>query len=177
MTPSAPTSAASRVCRACGLCCNGVIFHQVILQPQDSARELAALGLRLRRKQGQNYFSQPCPAFQETKCSIYHQRPERCRLFECRQLKRMAAGELTEENALEKIAEVKRRAAHLDELSRRPDGTLRHGPLSTRCEVALAEPFDATTHPELIRDREALARGLDELDALLDQDFRVPPAA
>jgi hypothetical protein len=87
----------------------------------------------------------------------------------------VAAGERTEADALAKIGEVQRRVAHLDGLSRRADGTPRKGPLAKRCETTLAEPFDPTTHPELVREREALARGLSELDALLDQDFRVAP--
>lgn len=175
MTVSPTTSAASRLCQACGLCCNGVMFHRVRLQPGDSARELAALGLKLKRKQGQDYLLQPCPAHREAQCLIYLQRPERCRLFECRQLQRVAAGEITEAAALEKIREVQRRVAQLDELSRRADGSQRKGPLTKRCEATLAEPFDATTHPELLREREALARGLSELDSLLDEDFRVAP--
>ncbi len=176
MTAPATTSAASRLCAACGLCCNGVMFHTVRLQPSDSPRALAALGLKLKRKQQQDYILQPCPAFREAQCSIYLQRPERCRLFECQQLKRVAAGEITEAAALEKIREVQRRVRHLDDLSRRADGRLRKGPLSKRCETALAEPFDATTHPELIGQREELARALSELDAMLDDDFRLPPA-
>ena len=70
--------------------------------------------------------------------------------------------------------EVQRLTAQLDALSRRADGTQRKGPLSRRCETALAEPFDATTHPELVGQRAELARGLSELDAVLDEHFRVP---
>ena len=152
------------------------MFHQLRLQPDDSARELVALGLKLKRKKRQEYILQPCPAWQETQCSIYHQRPERCRLFECQQLQRVAAGESTEAAALEKIEEVQGRVAHLDGLSRRADGSLRRGPISKRCETALAEPFDATTHPHLVQEREALARGLAELEAILDEHFRIPAA-
>ena len=168
------TTAASRLCSACGLCCNGVMFHTVRLGAGDSAPELAALGLKLKRKKRADYILQPCPAYRDAQCAIYHQRPERCRLFECRQLKRVAAGEITEAAALEKIREVQRRVAQLDGLSRRADGTLRKGPLAKRCETTLAEPFDATTHPELIAQREELARALRELDAMLDEDFRLP---
>jgi Fe-S-cluster containining protein len=176
MTLPSTTSAASRLCTSCGLCCNGVMFHTVRLQPNDSPQELAALGLKLKRKKRQDYILQPCPAYRDAQCSIYLHRPERCRLFECRQLQRLEAGEITEAMAMEKIREVQQRAAQLDELSRRPDGSQRKGPLSKRCETALAEPFDATTHPELLGQREELARQLAELDAILDEDFRLPPA-
>lgn len=171
------TSAATRLCMTCGLCCNGVMFHTVRLQPNDVPTELAALGLKLKRKHGQDLLLQPCPAHCDGQCSIYAQRPERCRLFECQQLQRVGTGEITEAMALEKIREVQRRTARLDALSRRADGSPRKGPLSKRCETALAEPFDATTHPELIGEREELARGLAELEAILDQDFRVPAAS
>ena len=98
----------------------------------------------------------------------------RCRLFECQQLRRVGKGEITEAIALEKIGEVQRRAARLNTLSRRADGSQRKGPLSKRCETALAEPFDATTHPELVTEQEELARGLGELETILDEHFRVP---
>jgi uncharacterized protein len=175
MSATAVTSAASRLCQACGLCCNGVMFHLVRLQPGDSAPALAALGLKLKRKNRQDYILQPCPAYRDAQCSIYLQRPERCRLFECRQLQRVASGAITEEMAREKIREVQRRVARLDDLSRRADGGLRKGPISIRGEATLAEHFDPETHPHLINEREELARGLAELDALLDADFRVAP--
>ena len=101
------------LCQACGLCCNGVMFHTVRLQPADSAKALAALGLKLKRKKGHDYILQPCPAFRGEQCSIYTARPERCRLFECRQLQRLAAGEITEAAALETIRDVQQRVAHL----------------------------------------------------------------
>jgi len=151
------------------------MFHFVRLQPGDSAPALAALGLKLKRKNRQDYILQPCPAHREGQCSIYLQRPERCRLFECRQLQRVAAGEIPEAAALEKIREVQRRVAQLDGLSRRADGRPRKGPLARRCETTLVEPFDPTMQPELVQEREELARGLHELDAILDADFRVAP--
>jgi Fe-S-cluster containining protein len=150
------------------------MFHTVRLQPNDAPAELTALGLKLKRRKKQDWLLQPCPAHQDGQCSIYAQRPERCRLFECKQLQRVKTGEITEATALEKIRDVQRLTAQLDALSRRADGTQRKGPLSRRCETALAEPFDATTHPELVGQREELARGLSELDAVLDEHFRVP---
>lgn len=68
-------STAARLCAACGLCCNGVMFHTVRLQPGDVPPELAALGLKLKRKQRGDLILQPCPAYREERCSIYAQRP------------------------------------------------------------------------------------------------------
>lgn len=165
--------AASGLCLSCGLCCNGVLFHTVQLQPSDSARELSALGLRIVRRRGRDCFLQPCAALEGNVCTIYAERPERCRRFECRQLRGMRAGRIAEVEAMRKIQEVKERVSRLDELSRRADGSLRKGPLQQRCETALAEPFDAREQPGLRVLRAELARGLAELDAMLEAEFRV----
>ena len=101
------SSASARLCAACGMCCDGVLFHSVELQPGDSPRQLAALGLKLRSKKGVAFFLQPCSAHREVgstcSCAIYDQRPARCRLFNCRQLLGVASGETTETDALGKI--------------------------------------------------------------------------
>jgi hypothetical protein len=151
------------------------MFHTVRLQPGDSAKELAALGLKLKRKKRQDYILQPCPAWRESQCSIYRQRPERCRLFECRQFKRVAAGEITEAAALEKIREVQRRVAHLDGLLERAGGTNVRKPLSKRCEKAMVEPLHESSDPATVELRAALTRAAQELDAMLDRDFRITP--
>ena len=175
MEPSEFAAAAARLCSACGLCCNGVMFHTVRLQPIDSPKVLAALGLKLKRKKGANYILQPCPAFCGTHCSIYESRPERCRLFECRQLKRVAAGEITEATALERIREVQRRVAEIEELLEKSGSTNRKRPLSKRYEKATAEPLDESADSSTLELRHRLTRGMCELDALLDREFRIVP--
>ena len=165
------------LCQACGLCCNGVMFHTVRLQPRDSAKELAALGLKLKRKKGHHYILQPCPAFRGGQCSIYAARPERCRLFECRQLQRVAAGETTEAAALEKIREVQRRVARLDTLLAQAGPTNAKRPLAKRCEKVMAEPLDASANQAAVALRDDIAQAMRELDAILDRDFRLVPKA
>ena len=167
-----PTPAA-RLCAACGLCCNGVLFHTVQLQPGDSAKVLTALGLKLKRKQGHQYILQPCPAFKESCCSIYAARPQRCRLFECQQLLRVEAGEITEASALEKIRAVQRRVMELDELLQSAGGTNFKRPLSKRCEKAMAEPLAALTDPAAVAIRHRLTRAMAELNQILNDDFRL----
>lgn len=171
-TPEA-LPAAARLCTQCGLCCNGVMFHTVKLQPRDSAKALAALGLKLKRKHGHHFILQPCPAFQNSQCSLYAARPERCRVFECRQLKRLAAGEITEAMAAAKIQEALRRVAHLNDLLARAENTNLKRPLAKRCESALAEPIDPAGDPAAWALRSQLQQASRELDALLDQDFRI----
>src|SRR5262245_12458302 len=92
---------AKRLCLACGLCCNGVLFKDVKLQPGDDAVKLRTLGLPLRSGRGaENHisssparlgklkFTQPCAALcADNLCHIYADRPVRCRQFECALLK------------------------------------------------------------------------------------------
>ena len=168
-------TAAARLCAACGLCCNGVLFHTVQLKSGDSAKELAALGLKLKRKQGHHYILQPCPAFKESCCSIYAARPTRCRLFECRQLQQVEAGEITEAMALEKIREVQRRVTEMDELLHRAGGTNIKRPFSKRCEKVMAEPLAALTDPAAVELRNRLTLAMQELNVILNQEFRITP--
>lgn len=173
--PNEGESAASRLCQACGLCCNGVMFHTVRLQPRDSAKALAALGLKLKRKQGQNYILQPCPAYRGGQCSIYLARPERCRMFECRQLKRLAAGETTEALAFEKIKDAQQRVERLIHLLQVCGKTDPKRPLSKRYEKIMAEPFGAESDSTRAAVRRDLTREMQELKELLEQDFRLSP--
>ena len=175
MTPQENSSAASRLCSECGMCCNGVMFHTVRLQPTDSAKDLAALGLKLKRKKGGNYILQPCPAFRGTHCSIYAARPERCRLFACQQLRRVDAGESTEAVALEMIREAQRQVAEVTDLLERAGGASDRKPLSKRCEKVMAEPLDSSSDPVAVGIRSQLTRAMRELDIFLDEEFRIPP--
>ena len=158
------------------MCCNGVMFHTVRMQPGDSAKDLAALGLKLKRKKGENYILQPCPQYQCAQCAIYAARPERCRLFECRQLRRIATGESTEATARGKIHEAKRRVAEVEEWLQRSGRTDVKRPLAKRCEKIMAEPLDLSSDPETVALRSQLTLAMRELEALLDQEFRPPRA-
>jgi len=98
--------AAERLCTACGMCCNGVLFEIVRLQPQDDMRGLERLGMEIYRKKKEPYFKQPCRFLNGCSCTIYAARPTRCRHFECQQLKRLAGGEITEADAMAKITQA-----------------------------------------------------------------------
>ena len=158
------------------MCCNGVMFHFVRLQPADSPRALAALGLKLKRKRRQDCILQPCPAYRDACCSIYIARPVRCRAFECQQLQRVAAGTITEAAALEKITEAVSLVAAADSLLGQCGATNMKHPLSKRCETAMAEPLDSSSDAVLVQNRHRLSQVMQKLDALLDKDFRVSPA-
>lgn len=164
---------AARLCAACGMCCNGVLFHTVRILPEDSVGELSARGLKLKRKRKERWLLQPCPAHESNGCSIYAQRPQRCRRFECRQLQRVALGEISEAGALVQIEDVKRRVAAIELLLEQSGKTDPKRPLSKRFDKICAEPVDASLGPEAIGRREKLTAAMRELDSILDREFRV----
>jgi len=166
-------TAAARLCAACGMCCNGVLFHTVRILPEDSVGELSALGLRLKRKKKERWLLQPCPAYRDSQCSIYAQRPQRCRLFECQQLQRVAIGEIDEAAALSKIRDVKRRVAVVEALLAESGKTDPKRPLSKRYEKICAEQVADSSDDEAIARRTRLTAEMRELDQILDQEFRV----
>ena len=167
------SSAASRLCAACGMCCNGVLFDIVRLQAGESPKAFAALGLKVKRRPGESHCVQPCAAHRDSQCAIYSARPERCRIFECRQLQRVASGEITEAQALENIGEALQLAVEVNALLLRAGGSNLNRPLTHRCETAMAGPGD----PATAEARRQLARAKEKLDALLAQEFRIDPAA
>ncbi len=164
-------STSSRLCNACGLCCNGVLFHHVRLQPGEVPQDFIQLGLRIQRKKGHSLFQQPCPAWCGSQCAIYESRPERCRLFECQQLKRLAAGDITEAAALEKISDVQARVALITSLLSQAGTTNEKRPLSKRVEKILAEP---ALDPIALELHQRLTSEMEALDTVLDADFRLP---
>ena len=161
--------AATRLCAVCGLCCNGVMFHSVELQATDRPKELLSLGMKLKKKRRRNFFRQPCPAHKDSRCSIYEQRPQRCRLFECRQLLLVRSGEITETSALETILEEKKRIAGVENLLDLAGATNRRRSLKRRHQKVLDEPPDGADVEPL---RERLTEAMRQLEEVLERDFR-----
>jgi uncharacterized protein len=97
------------ICLSCGLCCNGVIFADLKLQPQDDPVRLEEFGLPLKRRVAPKAIRvcQPCAAFEDCRCRFYAERPQYCREFECLLLKRLQSGRTDRAAALRVI-----RAAH-----------------------------------------------------------------
>lgn len=154
--------AASRLCTACGMCCNGVLFEIVRLQPQDNMRDLERLGMEIYRKKKEPYFKQPCRFLDDCTCTIYTQRPTRCRHFECRQLKRLAAGEITEGDAMEKITQAKALVAQIQASLSALGDDARQDSLEERTRRVLE------LHPEASLQEESAA-----LKEMLNREFRV----
>lgn len=167
------TSVISRLCAACGMCCNGVMFHNVRLQGADSARELSELGLKTKRKKGMRILLQPCPAHQANCCTIYEHRPERCRIFECRQLQRFKAREISESDVMEKILAAGRLVADVRAIFDRAGEENVRNPIAKRAENVLANPAEESSEPERFALHRDLSERMLELEELLERDFRV----
>jgi Fe-S-cluster containining protein len=141
--------AASRLCTACGMCCNGVLFEIVRLQPQDSVKELEKLGMQINRRKTQPYFKQPCRFLNDCTCTIYEQRPTRCRRFECLQLKLLADDEITEADAAAKIAEAKALVQRIQDLLAEAGDHAVDEALEERARRVLGDQTDTPLHDEL----------------------------
>jgi hypothetical protein len=97
------------LCLQCGLCCNGVLFADVRHEHGDNSPLFIQHGSRV---------AQPCPAFNSgnCKCTVYAERPTRCRKFECKQLLAVRIGKKTSEVALKKIREAHALAREVEKL-------------------------------------------------------------
>ena len=124
----------SRLCPNCALCCNGVLFADVRLQPSDNAARLAAVGVALKKRGAVLKFQQPCSCLEGNRCRIYADRPQMCRTFECRLLQRAQAGEINVEASLKVIRMAKRRAEVVREILRGLGDEDESTPLSRRYE-------------------------------------------
>ena len=123
-----PASISQRLCLSCGLCCNGVLFKDVELQPGDDPEVLRALGSPVqaaptsiqnpKSKIQNSKFPQPCVALEGCRCRIYARRPARCRQFECLLFKAVQAGQVEVPAALRDIRKALRQADEVRRLLR-----------------------------------------------------------
>jgi hypothetical protein len=118
-------------------------------------------------------FLQPCPAHDGNCCRIYADRPQRCRAFDCRQLLAVAAGKITEAQAMEKIQEARRRSDRVRELLEMLGDDRKIRPLATRCAGVFTPPLDPSPQAEALRAE--LQGAMTALGEVLAKDFRSRP--
>jgi Fe-S-cluster containining protein len=108
MTPTLP----DQLCLHCGLCCDGTLFRDVELQPDDDAAKLRALGLPIPQSALRvPRFQQPCSALcPDLKCRVYADRPSRCRQFECALFQAVALGRAELPAALKVVRQTRQMA-------------------------------------------------------------------
>ena len=175
MIPEEFPAAATRLCAACGMCCDGTMFQIVRMQPGEVPAELGRLGLKIRCRDGEYYMEQPCSALREKRCTVYEQRPVRCRLFNCQQLGRVERGETTEPEAMAMIIEtralVEKVRGLIEQCGLREDGQA----LVERYERVASTPVNQALEPELVAVREELDEVMRKLKLRLNREFRLPP--
>ncbi|MBL9131438.1 MAG: YkgJ family cysteine cluster protein [Verrucomicrobiaceae bacterium] len=170
-------AAASRLCAACGMCCDGTMFQIVRMQTGDSPAALMRLGMRIRRKGGEFLMEQPCAGLCERRCTIYESRPARCRAFFCQQLRLLEEKAITEAEALTKIEHTRglaeRVRALIAQSGHREDGT----PLQEQYDRVTAVRVDPNWEPEQVEVRDELESTMQELKVILRRDFMPPPCS
>lgn len=87
------------LCTSCGICCDGTLFVASRLQP----------GERMPGAVSRGWFSLPCDQLKDRCCSIYEQRPQACRNFECKLVGALRSGAVTLDEGLAIVAEAHRR--------------------------------------------------------------------
>jgi Fe-S-cluster containining protein len=140
-------NAVDQLCPNCGLCCDSTLFADVELRAGacvgDDAKRLAKLGLTLVKKgKTKLAFAQPCACFDGKFCTIYADRPKRCRLFECGLLKKVEAGEMSASAALKRIAEAKALAKKVRDLLQSLGQPTEMLALTKCYAAAMREPID-----------------------------------
>jgi Fe-S-cluster containining protein len=161
-----------QLCPNCGLCCDSTLFADVELRAGDDAQRLKKLGLSLTKKgQGKLAFAQPCACFDGKLCSIYHDRPKRCRAFECGLLKRVEAQELTASAALKKISETKKCAEKVRDLLYSTGQRDEHMALAHRYAEVMRAPIDLTASENDSELRGELMLAVSDLMQTLQRDF------
>ena len=179
------TSPAERLCLACGMCCNGVLFKDVKLQPCDDAVKLQTLGLPLRSGRGaasdisspqaalRNLkFTQPCAALcADNRCRIYADRPARCRQFECALLKAALASKVEVEAALRTIRITRERTEQARRLLRKLGDTDEHLALNLRFRKVKKRMESGALAKETADTFATLTLAVHDLNVLLSESF------
>ena len=85
------------------LLATGTLFERVPLQPADDPLPLKAAGIKIQRKNAEDYFSQPCVAYRKNCCQVYADRPANCRQYRCKLLQRVEKEKISGREAEQKI--------------------------------------------------------------------------
>jgi Fe-S-cluster containining protein len=172
------------ICLTCGLCCNGVIFGDVKLLPQDPVDQLVSLGIPLFESHSKNggtgtqgwRFVQPCAAFDGCRCRIYPSRPSYCVQFECLVLKNLNSASLSKEEALRIILRAKRQAKKVDKLLGALGDTDRMLSIGERFHRTAKHVEQGEAEPKIAEIFGKLTVAFHELNVLLQTHF-YPAAA
>lgn len=155
---------ASRLCLACGMCCDGTVYNDARLDEREVADAAAADFRTCNPASTANAFELPCHYLDGKACTIYDKwRPKVCSTYFCDLQDRAAAGDCTEAEALELIANTLG-------LRQRVVSVMRPGETFRQARAR----FDAlaTSGAAVSPDDAALAVRMLVLERMLDQHFR-----
>ncbi|WP_118074081.1 YkgJ family cysteine cluster protein [Novosphingobium sp. THN1] len=101
-------SIASKLCLACGLCCDGTVFGFALIE-ESEVEDTAAIGLQtFRTTYDEPAFRLGCHYLDGTACTRYQSwRPSVCGDYYCQVQKRVRKHELAEEKAFSMIARAR----------------------------------------------------------------------
>lgn len=105
---NAPEAPLSRLCRGCGLCCDGSLFTHVGVEPEEM-EQLRALGIPTRTlRSGTEVLPQRCCALKGRDCQIYKDRPKSCAAYNCVLAESLLDGRVTLEEAEATVKKAQR---------------------------------------------------------------------
>ncbi len=165
------TDAAESLCLACGLCCNGVLFKDVELRRGDDAKKLERLGISIQPKGTKQCFPQPCACFDGKSCTIYRDRPNRCRKFECHLFIRVRRTEMRPEIALRMVRRAQREAENVRVMLVELGQTDESLSMTERYADLMAQPIDLSAGEERTERRAELMMAVQQLMHLLQTEF------
>ena len=89
------------LCLSCGLCCDGTLFTDVRVGPEESGEVLGGRQRITSDRGGEGRYElpQPCLRFENGRCQTYGCRPAACSSYRCRLLRRVEAGEMALQEA------------------------------------------------------------------------------
>ena len=165
--PKSVVSSSQSLCLTCGLCCDGTLFWGMPLVPDDDVTPLEAVGINIVSDNDLTVLKQPCAAHKNCTCVVYANRPQRCRTFNCKLLKRFEREDVSQQSALEIINKMKSLKNEMNELALAASTTAQSGEeilsLMKRCQ---ADPSVGATKQDYV----LLKFG--ELQIYLDRFFR-----
>ena len=97
----------SRLCLSCGLCCQGVLHDWAKIE-EDEIGLAERLELRTASRPEGHVFALPCHHHRDDACTVYDQRPSPCRGYRCKLLLGYLAGEVSWDESLQRVEQVKR---------------------------------------------------------------------
>ena len=113
MTDIAPVDDGSKLCVACGICCDGILFSSVTITDPSEAERVRALRIPVHVVDERHFFDQPCSALGDNGCSIYTERPLLCHAYRCLLLKQVDAGTMPLDDALRIVEAARRREVEI----------------------------------------------------------------